>query len=50
MSQRQEKDKRCCPHAEGMEGDGGKDQREYLQDAITGRFYRIRHEGMALRT
>lgn len=31
---------------EGMEGDGGKAQREYMEDVATGRFYRINHEGV----
>ncbi len=35
----------ALPCAEGIEGAGGKDQREYIEDVATGNFYRINHEG-----
>lgn len=31
--------------AEGMEGEGGKETRQYIEDAATGNFYRLNNPG-----
>lgn len=37
----------CCT-AEGMEGDGGKAMRQYIEDVATGNFYRLNNPGQRL--